>query len=43
MVIYRAYIHTIKCSHHFLCEPYIFVLISHFNTILLFSDRSNIS
>jgi len=33
----------IKCSHHLLRQPYILILITHFNAIRLISHRGNIS
>lgn len=36
-------IHFIQCDHHLLCQPYIFIFIAHFNTVLLVTDGGNVS
>ena len=36
------YIHIVQGGHHLLCQPYILILITHLNAVLLFTNRSNI-
>ena len=42
MIINRPNIHIIQHRHHLLRQPYILILIAHFNAVLLVTDRSNI-
>ncbi len=42
MLIDCTNIHIVQGGHHFLCQPYIFILIAHLNTVLLITNRGNI-
>ena len=42
MFIYSTNIHIVQYGHHLLCQPYIFILVAHFNAVLLITYRGNI-
>ena len=42
MFVDSTNIHIVHYSHHLLCQPYIFILVAHLNTVLLSTYRCNI-